>query len=114
MYASKEKSKTADALVLALRWMKSRSQKERFLMGAAAAVFGLVVLWVILEDRDVLFLFTEVAHFIGIGLLAYKLIMKKTCVGVSLKTQELTALFLAIRLSLRFVVFSVLRYGLLS
>lgn len=42
----------------------------------------LLLLWVFIEDHDMLFVFAELSHFVGIGLLAYKLVSKKTCVGM--------------------------------
>ncbi|CAN8288812.1 unnamed protein product [Cochlearia groenlandica] len=58
----------------------------------------LVSLRVIVHEHDNLFIASEVAHVVGISVLIYKLTKEKTCAGISLKTQELTALFLAVRL----------------
>nr|GEV45679.1 putative ER lumen protein-retaining receptor C28H8.4 [Tanacetum cinerariifolium] len=43
-------------------------------------------------------------HSLGISVLIYKLMKEKTCAGLSLKTQELTAIFLAVRLYCSFVM----------
>ena len=103
-------------------------------------------MWLVIEDHDNLFVMAEVVHFLGIGLLAYKLTKKKNAggalqharilvgppmhehsyesritaapcasmagsiynwmvrAGLSLRTQELTALFLAIRLYCRCII----------
>lgn len=103
MYAGEEKTKGTDAVASALRWMKSRSPKEKLAMGGTLAVLAMLLLWLIIEDHDLLFVFAEIAHFVGMGLLSYKLITKKTCVGISMRTQELTVLFLAVRLYCRYL-----------
>jgi ER lumen protein retaining receptor len=60
-----------------------------------------VLLWLVVEDHDNLFIMSEVVHFSGLGFLIFKLQSKKNCAGLSLRTQELTALFLAVRLYCR-------------
>lgn len=61
-------------------------------------------MWLVIEDHDSLFVASEGVHFVGIGVLAYKIIRKRNCGGLSLRTQELTALFLAIRLFCSFMM----------
>lgn len=83
-------------------------------------------MWLIIEDHDNLFIMAEFVHFAGIGMLLYKLFSKKNaggeslklvvamrmrsidqrlsigCIsGLSLRSQELSALFLGIRLFCR-------------
>ena len=41
----------------------------------------LVLLALMLHDRDSLFVISEFTHFVGIGLLGYKLYLKKSVVG---------------------------------
>ncbi|CAL1355596.1 unnamed protein product [Linum trigynum] len=65
---------------------------------------ALVFLRMIVNDHDNLFVASEVVHAIVISVLIYKLTKEKTCAGLSLKSQELTALFLALRLYCSFVV----------
>jgi ER lumen protein retaining receptor len=110
---------------------------------------ALLLLWFVVEDHDTLFVLSESVHFIGIGLLAYKLIKKRgaggaqatgcrrrhllpasatfaaaaphrssssSCphqasfpipllaAGLSLRTQELTAAFLLVRLFCSFMM----------
>lgn len=40
-----------------------------------------MLLWFVVEDHDTLFILSESVHFLGIGLLAYKLIKKKAAGG---------------------------------
>lgn len=63
----------------------------------------LILLWLVVEDHDNLFVMSELVHFTGIAVLIYKLQTRKNCAGLSLKTQELTALFLSIRLYCRYL-----------
>lgn len=86
------------------RWLKARSQKERLYLGVAAGVLCLLLLWFVVEDHDTLFILSESVHFMGIGLLAYKLIKKRAAGGLSLRTQELTAAFLLVRLFCSFMM----------
>lgn len=62
------------------------------------------VLWLIIEDHDNLFVLAEAVHFAGIAVLAYKLVRKRNCGGLSLQTQVLTAAFLGIRLLCSFMM----------
>lgn len=64
----------------------------------------LVLLYFIVEDHDTLFIMSEVVHFAGIGALAYKLLRKRNCGGLSLRTQELTAAFLLVRMFCSFMM----------
>lgn len=43
----------------------------------------LLLLWFVVEDHDTLFILSESVHFLGIGLLAYKLIKKRAAGGAS-------------------------------
>lgn len=70
-----------DPLVAAVRWFKSRSQKEKTALGGIAGVLLLLVLWRTIEDHDTLFVLAETAHFVGIGLLGYKIYKKKSVAG---------------------------------
>ena len=42
---------------------------------------ALLLLWFVVEDHDTLFILSESVHFMGIGLLAYKLIKKRGAGG---------------------------------
>lgn len=65
---------------------------------------SLLLLWALIEDYDVLFVFSEGAHFAGTAVLVYKLLRIKSCAGLSLRAQELTAIFLATRLYCSFLM----------
>jgi len=43
-------------------------------------------MWLVIEDHDNLFVMAEVVHFLGIGLLAYKLTKKKNAGGAPQRT----------------------------
>ncbi|KAK9866927.1 hypothetical protein WJX84_008096 [Apatococcus fuscideae] len=96
--------KVKDPLLAASRWLKRRSDKEKAALGCAAGVLALFLLWLVIENHDNLFIMGETVHFIGIGLLLWKLLQKKNCGGLSLRSQELTALFLAVRLFCSFMM----------
>ncbi|KAF6261315.1 hypothetical protein COO60DRAFT_1636898 [Scenedesmus sp. NREL 46B-D3] len=64
----------------------------------------LLILWRTIEDHDTLFVLAEVAHFVGIGLLAFKMYSKRSAAGLSAQTQILTTLFLVIRLYCSFMM----------
>ncbi|CAG9466092.1 unnamed protein product [Pedinophyceae sp. YPF-701] len=87
-----------DPVMVGVRWLKSRSNKDRTMLGAAGAVLALLLLYFIIEDHDVLFVLAEGAQLIGILILMFKTLHKKSCAGLSLQTQILTATFLTIRL----------------
>lgn len=42
---------------------------------------ALLLLWFVVEDHDTLFILSESVHFLGIGVLAWKLIKKKAAGG---------------------------------
>jgi ER lumen protein retaining receptor len=44
----------------------------------------LFLLWLVIEDHDALFIMAEAVHFLGIGVLLYKLITKKNAGGALL------------------------------
>lgn len=43
---------------------------------------AILVLWKTIEDHDTLFVLAEVVHFLGIGVLAYKLQTKRSIAGL--------------------------------
>ncbi|KAM7264844.1 hypothetical protein ACFE04_002527 [Oxalis oulophora] len=79
-------------------WVRRRSMKVKAIMGAFMVLCLLVALKIFVKDTDHFYIASESVHAAGILALIYKLIRKKTCAGLSLKTQELTAVFLAVRL----------------
>nr|XP_023900857.1 putative ER lumen protein-retaining receptor C28H8.4 [Quercus suber] len=79
-------------------WVKKQSMRMKICLGAMFALLALVALKLTIHDHNHFFIGSEIIHALGIFVLIYKLKTKKTCSGLSLKTQELTALFLAVRL----------------
>lgn len=82
----------------AVRWLKKQPPKVQTFLGVVAGILTLVLLRMVVVDHDNLFVGAEAVHAIGIGVLIYKLTREKTCAGLSLKSQELTAIFLLVRL----------------
>ncbi|KAK7857713.1 er lumen protein-retaining receptor [Quercus suber] len=79
-------------------WVKKQSMRMKICLGAMIALLGLVALKHTIHDLNHFYIGSEFTHALGIIVLIYKLTTKKTCSGLSLKTQELTALFVAARL----------------
>ncbi|KAL4192578.1 hypothetical protein AMTRI_Chr06g194950 [Amborella trichopoda] len=79
-------------------WVRRQSVKVKSFLGVTAALFSLFFLWLLVRDHDHLFVAAEMVHAIGIVVLIYKLTRQKTCSGLSLRSQELTAIFLSARL----------------
>ncbi|PIN26169.1 ER lumen protein retaining receptor [Handroanthus impetiginosus] len=79
-------------------WVRRQSAKVKIFLAAACVIGALVALKLLVHDHNQFFVTSEAIHFAGILVLIYKLTTQKTCSGLSLKTQELTAVFLAARL----------------
>ncbi|XP_041019987.1 ER lumen protein-retaining receptor erd-2.2-like isoform X2 [Juglans microcarpa x Juglans regia] len=77
-------------------WARRQPPKIKVFLAVASAMVALVFLRMIVHDHDNLFVAAEAVHALGISVLIYKLTKEKTCAGLSLKSQELTALFLAV------------------
>ncbi|KAL2933080.1 ER lumen protein-retaining receptor [Bienertia sinuspersici] len=86
------------------RWVRSRSVREKVTMGVVVALVLLVLLKVFIKKNTHLFVATQVANSVAILILIYKLTITKTCAGLSLKTQELTAIFLIMRVICHFTL----------
>ncbi|KAH7428025.1 hypothetical protein KP509_10G071800 [Ceratopteris richardii] len=87
-----------------LLWFRRQPPKIKSFLAVFAAIFSLIFIRFAIRDHDNLFVAAEAVHSIGIIVLIHKLIKEKTCSGLSLKSQELTALFLAVRLYCSFVM----------
>ncbi|KAM0826673.1 hypothetical protein ACQ4PT_068721 [Festuca glaucescens] len=85
-------------------WVRRQPPKVKAFLAVVAGMAALVFIRFIVHDHDNLFVAAEAAHALGIGVLIYKLTKERTCAGLSLKSQELTALFLAVRLYCSFVM----------
>lgn len=44
-----------------------------------------MILWRTIEDHDTLFVLAEISHFLGIGVLAYKLYTKRSVAGACVR-----------------------------
>ncbi|XP_022967305.1 ER lumen protein-retaining receptor-like [Cucurbita maxima] len=82
----------------AAEWLKRRSTVAKIAIASAATVLALVALKVTVKDHNYFFIAGAVIHAAGLLILAYKLTTHKTCSGLSSKSQELTALFLIVKL----------------
>lgn len=49
--------------------------------GARRSLQLLLILWRTIQDHDTLFVLAEIAHFVGVGLLGYKVMSKKSVAG---------------------------------
>ncbi|RWR82032.1 putative ER lumen protein-retaining receptor C28H8.4 [Cinnamomum micranthum f. kanehirae] len=85
-------------------WIRRQPPKVKSFLAVIAGMASLVFLRFVVHDHDNLFVAAELSHSIGICVLIYKLIKERTCAGLSLKSQELTAIFLAVRLYCSFVM----------
>ncbi|KAA8537520.1 hypothetical protein F0562_027128 [Nyssa sinensis] len=85
-------------------WLRRQPPKMKAFLAVVSGMAALVFLRMVVHDHDNLFVAAEAVHAIGICVLIYKLTKEKTCAGLSLKSQELTALFLAVRLYCSFVM----------
>ncbi|CAI5516298.1 unnamed protein product [Closterium sp. Naga37s-1] len=83
---------------IATWWLKKQPPKIKAFLGVCIGIAALIFLRFMVVDHDNLFVAAEAIHAIGIGVLVYKLTREKNCAGLSLKSQELTAIFLAVRL----------------
>ncbi|XP_073316345.1 uncharacterized protein [Primulina huaijiensis] len=91
------KGSTKKPINAASTWLKRQPPKAKVSLAVGAAVSTIFFLRLVVENHDNLFIAAEAVHSIGISLLIYKLTQEKTCAGLSLKSQELTAMFLAAR-----------------
>ncbi|XP_074271462.1 uncharacterized protein LOC141595378 [Silene latifolia] len=80
------------------KWVRNRKMKEKVIMGAISGVMLFIFLMFYVEDYFYFFLPSRFAHAAGLLVLLYKLHRSKTCAGLSLKSQELTAIQLVVRL----------------
>ncbi|GMN50269.1 hypothetical protein TIFTF001_019419 [Ficus carica] len=81
-----------------LGWLRRQSMRVKVFIGVTVALFALVALKLTVKNHNHFFVASEAVHALGIMVLIYKLATQKTCSGLSLKSQELTAMFLAVRL----------------
>ncbi|GAB4839126.1 hypothetical protein Ancab_028654 [Ancistrocladus abbreviatus] len=85
-------------------WIRRQPSKVKAFLAVVTGMAALVFLRMVVHDHDSLFVAAEAVHAVGISVLIYKLTKERTCAGLSLKSQELTAMFLAVRLYCSFVM----------
>ncbi|KAJ6405902.1 ER LUMEN PROTEIN RETAINING RECEPTOR [Salix viminalis] len=85
-------------------WVRRQPPKIKVFLAVVSGLAALVFLRMVVHDHDNLFVAAEAVHSVGISVLIYKLMKEKTCAGLSLKSQELTAIFLVVRLYCSFVM----------
>lgn len=85
-------------------WVRRQSMKVKTFLAVTSVLCTLVALKLLVKDHSHFFVASETIHAAGLLVLVYKLTTQKTCSGLSLKTQELTAIFLAVRLGCSFVM----------
>uniref|UniRef100_A0A0C9RGS5 TSA: Wollemia nobilis Ref_Wollemi_Transcript_25685_1322 transcribed RNA sequence n=1 Tax=Wollemia nobilis TaxID=56998 RepID=A0A0C9RGS5_9CONI len=85
-------------------WVRRQPPKVKAFLAVITGIASLIFLRFVVHDHDNLFVAAEAIHALGIAVLIYKLTKEKTCAGLSLKSQELTAIFLGVRLYCSFVM----------
>ncbi|WOL01390.1 ER lumen protein-retaining receptor erd-2.2 [Canna indica] len=78
-------------------WVQRRSPRTMALFAFVLALLIVVSFSLLTDNRSHFFIASEAVHAVGIFILIFKLARKKSCAGLSLKTQELTALVIAAR-----------------
>ncbi|GAB4841419.1 hypothetical protein Ancab_022141 [Ancistrocladus abbreviatus] len=96
--------RSSSSINVLFHWVRKQSMKVKVVLGVVVAVCLLVALNFTVTDRTHFFVASEAIHAAGIMVLIYKLTRHKNCSGLSLKTQELTAIFLAVRLGCSFLI----------
>ncbi|XP_076891039.1 uncharacterized protein LOC143542309 [Bidens hawaiensis] len=79
-------------------WVRKQSVKVKIFLAVTCVLSSLIALRLLAKDATQFFVASEFVHATGIVVLIYKLTTLKTCSGLSLQTQQLTAIFLAVRL----------------
>ncbi|XP_073291548.1 uncharacterized protein [Primulina huaijiensis] len=85
-------------------WVRRQSTKVKIFLGVTCVLCALVAVKFLVKKHNHFFIASESVHFTGILVLIYKLTTQKTCTGISLKSQELTAIFLAARLCCSYIM----------
>ena len=62
-----EDAKRRAGVLKAQKWLKERSAAEKLGLSALGGCVVLLLLYVVIEDHDSLFVMAETVHFIGIG-----------------------------------------------
>ncbi|KAK9726591.1 hypothetical protein RND81_05G225300 [Saponaria officinalis] len=91
----KKMTETAGAVRKIGRWVRNRSVREKVTMCALIALVSFILLKLFVKKYAHFYIAAQFAHASSIFILVYKLTFSKTCAGLSLKSQELTAIHLA-------------------
>ncbi|XP_010527264.1 PREDICTED: putative ER lumen protein-retaining receptor C28H8.4 [Tarenaya hassleriana] len=92
------KRRGVSAVNVLFAWQKRLSKKVKTALGIILSLLLVVSLRFTVKNHNHFFVASESIHAAGIFVLIYKLTRQKTCSGLSLKSQEVTAIFLAVRL----------------
>ncbi|KAL9673160.1 hypothetical protein QQ045_029413 [Rhodiola kirilowii] len=92
------RKRTSSPVNVLFGWVRGQSMKVKVFLGVTTVLSCLLALRLAVRDYDNFFVAAESIHAAGILVLIYKLTTHKTCSGLSLKTQELTSMFLVARL----------------
>lgn len=65
-----------------VHWVKKQPPKIKVALGVAAGILSLILLRLVVQDHDNLFVAAESVHAIGILVLIYKFTKEKTCAGL--------------------------------
>ncbi|XP_024973534.1 putative ER lumen protein-retaining receptor C28H8.4 [Cynara cardunculus var. scolymus] len=96
--------KRSSAVNTLFTWVRSQSTQAKIFMAVAAMISCLFLVKRFVANHNNLFVASESVHAAGIIVLIYKLTTLKSCTGLSLQTQELTAIVLAVRIGCYFAI----------
>ncbi|TYG59574.1 hypothetical protein ES288_D08G314200v1 [Gossypium darwinii] len=86
-------------------WVRRQPPKVKTFLAVVSGMVALVLLRVIVNDHDNLFVAAEAVHSIGISVLIYKLTKEKTCAVLALCIHPTTSHNLLNRISWAFCVY---------
>ncbi|CAF2158294.1 hypothetical protein BRARA_G00678 [Brassica rapa] len=92
------KRRGVSAVNVVFGWLRHQSKMVKIPLGIILSLILVVFLRFTVKNHNHFFVASELIHAAGIIILIYKLTRQKTCSGLSLKSQEVTAVFLAVRL----------------
>ncbi|KAB1671530.1 hypothetical protein ES319_D07G207200v1 [Gossypium barbadense] len=86
-------------------WVRRQPPKVKTFLAVVSGMAALVLLRVIVNDHDNLFVTAEAVHFIGISVIIYKLTKEKTCTVLALCIHPTTSHNLLNRISWAFCAY---------
>ncbi|CAN8258219.1 unnamed protein product [Cochlearia groenlandica] len=92
------KRRGVSAVNVVFGWLRQQSHKVKIALGIILSLILVVFLRLTVQNHNHFFVASELIHASGVLILIYKLTRQKTCSGLSLKSQEVTAIFLGVRL----------------